>query len=315
MKKQFNKIALLVVVALLVLAVSSCKDPAKQTVGSDQSGSGYPITAADDTGRKIVIKKQIKRIVSLSPGNTEILFVLRLADKVVGVDDFSNYPKAAKNKEKVGGFSTPNIEKIISLKPDLVLADASLQAKEVTELKRLKIIVFSTDSKNLEDIVGLIDKVGRITASGDQAEKVTGRITAEIEEVRSKTRDLRKDEKPVVFYELYNEPLMSAGPSTFIGDMISIAGGKNIAGASKEDYPQFSLETLVDKDPKVYLAGSGSMTDPGDLKNRPGWENLTAVKEGNVFVLDEDIINRPGPRVAQGLALVARAIHPELFKD
>ena len=315
MKKQINMVVLIVVATLLVLTISSCKPTAKQTSGNDQSGSGYPIIAKDDAGQKIVVQKPIKRIVSLSPGNTEILFALGLADKVVGVDDFSNYPKETKTKEKVGGFSNPNIEKIISLKPDLVLADASLQAKEVAELKRLKIIVFSTDSKNLKDIVAAIKKVGNITDSDDQAEKVTGKITAQIEEVRSKISDLKKDERPVVFYELYNEPLMSAGPSTFIGDMISLAGGNNIAGESKEDYPQFSLEVLVDKDPKVYLAGSGSMTDPGDLKKRPGWENLTAVKEGNVFVLDEDIINRPGPRIAEGLALVARAIHPEIFKD
>ena len=119
MKKQVNTIVLIVIASLLVLTIGSCKKTIKQTSGKDQSGSGYPITAKDDTGRKVVIKKPIKRIISLSPGNTEILFALGLADNVVGVDDFSNFPEEAKAKEKVGGFANPNIEKIVDLKPEL----------------------------------------------------------------------------------------------------------------------------------------------------------------------------------------------------
>ncbi len=315
MKKQIKWMVLTVMAALLVLTISSCKKPEENVSGKSKSGSGYPITARDGVGRKVVIKKPIERIVSLSPSNTEILFALGLGDKVVGVDDFSDFPEEANDKERIGGFANPNIEKIVDLKPDLVLADATLQAKEVAALKKLNIIVFSLDSKRLEDVVSAITKVGKITGSDVQAKIKTDEMTERIDKVIAKTRRLMTRDQPKVFFELYNEPLMTVGPSSFIGDMISLAGGDNITGSTKEEYPQFSLETLIARDPHVYLAASGSMTNPGDLKNRPGWENLWAVKNDAVFILDENIINRPGPRVAEGLELVARAIHPELFKD
>lgn len=315
MQGLVKKIVLVVFVGVFALGLASCKSPAKQTSGEDISNGAYPISVKDDTGQKVVIKKEVMKIVSLSPSNTEILFALGLDDKIVGVDDFSDYPKEALDKEKVGGFSKPNIEKIVALDPDLVLSVASMQADAVTELKRLKINVFALESQNIADIVSAIEKVGKITGSDSEAKRVADKITAKIEEVQSRTKDIKKSERPKVFFELYNDPLMSAGSATFIGDMISIAGGRNIAAPSKEAYPQFSLETLVNEDPQVYLAASGSMTDPGDLINRPGWESLTAVKDGKVFVLDENLINRPGPRVVEGLEQVAKSIHPEIFKD
>jgi len=175
--------------------------------------------------------------------------------------------------------------------------------------------LFLIDSDKVTDVVEAIKSVGRITIKTETARQVSREMLNEIDEITSKIRKLDNDERPKVFFELYNEPLMSAGPGTFIDDMIAMAGGENIAASTGEEYPQFSLEALVNEDPQIYIAASGSMTDPGDLNNRPGWENLSALKESRVYIVEENLINRPGPRIVRGLASIAAAIHPELFKE
>ncbi len=157
-------------------------------------------------------------------------------------------------------------------------------------------------------------KVGAITGKLSQAEKLSGEMEKALEQVKSQTEILNDEEKPKVFYELYKEPFMSAGQGTFIDDIIQLSGGKNIAAGSKGQYPQFSLETLLHENPDIYLAASGSMSDPGEIKGRSGFENLKAVKEGKVFVIEEHLVNRPGPRIVMGLRKIAEVIHPELFE-
>lgn len=311
--QRFKKVFLISFTLLLAFTILSCKPAEKKMTEPTIGKTLFPLTVKDEAGRKVTIKKRPERIISIAPSNTEILFALGLAKNVVGVDDFSDYPKAAQNKEKIGGFSKPNIEKIIALKPDLVLTTGGVQKAAVQELEKLGITAFVLDSNKVRDVIEAIRKVGKITGRSEAAQKLAQEMEDEIEKITSKTDKLKEEERLKVFYELYREPLMSAGPGTFVDDMITLAGGKNIAAQGQEEYPQFSLEILLQEDPPVYLAASGSMSDAGDIKKRPGWENLNAVKEEKVYVIEENLVNRPGPRIVEGLKEIARAIHPELF--
>lgn len=312
--QRFKKAFLIFLTLLLAFTVLNCKTAEKRVTEPTIGKTLFPLTVKDEAGRTVAIKRQPKRIISIAPSNTEILFALGLAKRVVGVDDFSDYPKAAQNKERVGSFSKPNIEKIVALKPDLVLATGGVQNATVQELEKLGITVFVLDSKKLGDVVKAISQVGKITGQVEVAQKLAQKVEDEIKKITSKTTKLKDEERPKVFYELYHEPLMSAGPGTFIDDMITLAGGKNIAHQSKEEYPQFSLEILLMEDPAIYLAASGSMSDPGDIKKRPGWENLAVAKGGKVYIIEENLVNRPGPRIVEGFKKIAQTIHPELFK-
>lgn len=311
--KSYQKIIAGITIVLLIAVAPGCTSKVKRQEEVKLT-KDFPVTISDDAGRKVTIEKEPRRIVSLAPSNTEILFVLGLDNQVVGVDDYSDYPPAAKEKEKIGGFSTPNIEKIVSLKPDLVLATGGVQKSAVSRLEELNVNVFILDSKTVVDAIEAVRKVGVITQKASQAEKVSKQMEKVVEQVKSKTKKLKNEEKPKVFYELYKEPLMSAGAGTFIDDMIRLCGGKNIAAAAQGEYPQFSVETLLKEDPDVYLAASGSMSNPGEIRSRPGFENLKVVKEGRVFIIEENLVNRPGPRIVIGLKKIAEAIHPEAFK-
>ncbi|HDZ86655.1 hypothetical protein LCGC14_1087180, partial [marine sediment metagenome] len=250
------------------------------------------------------------KIVSLAPAGTEILFALGLGKKVVGVTTFCNFPKEATRKDKIGSFSKPSIEKVVAKKPDLVIATGGMQLDAVKQLSKLNIKVFVIDPKNLEEIIASIKKVGKITGAESKANQVTQDMEQIIDEVKSKASKLAEKQKPKVFFELYHEPLMSAGPNTFISDMIKLAGGKSIADSAREDYPQYSLEVLIKENPEIIIASKGSMADPGEIDKRKGWESVSAVKKGRVYVIDDDLINRPSPRITQGLQEIDKAINP-----
>ncbi|MEW6189241.1 MAG: cobalamin-binding protein [Actinomycetota bacterium] len=308
---RYSRIIALILV-LLVTAIGACKaiPVAKRPVVRKVD---FPITLEDDLSRKVVIEKEPKRIVSLAPSNTEILFALGLGDRIMGVTTYCDYPEEAKVKDKIGGFKSVNIEKVVSLKPDLVLATGGVQEPIVKELERLKITVFALDPKNLGDIISGIREVGRLTGKTEAAERIVKKMQSVMEDVKEKVAEL-KGKRPKVFYEVWNEPLMTAGPGTFMNDLIRLAGGENIAADAKTQYPQYSLEMLIERDPDVIIASKGSMGDPGKIEEREGWENISAVKNGRVHVIDENLVVRPGPRIVQGLKEVAKAIHPELFK-
>jgi len=310
---RYSRIIMALILVLLVTAGVACKlAPVAERPAVKKAH--FPITLEDDLGRKVVIEKEPKRIISLAPSNTEILFALELDDRIMGVTTYCDYPEKAKAKDKIGGFKDVNIEKVVSLKPDLVLATGGVQEPIVKELERLKVTVFALDPKNLDDIITGIREVGRLTGKTEAAQRVVKKMQSVIEDVRKKVTGL-KGERPKVFYEVWNEPLMTAGPGTFMNDLIRLAGGENIAADAKTQYPQYSLEMLIERDPDVIIASKGSMGDPGKIREREGWENISAVKNGRVHVIDENLVVRPGPRIVQGLREVAKAIHPELFKN
>ena len=269
-------------------------------------------TFSDDMGRRVEIRAHPLRIVSLAPHITEILFDLDLGKRIVGVTQYSNYPEEAKNKERVGSYVKLNIEKILSLSPDLVLATADGNPKEVVDrLSSIGIPVYVVNAKEVGDIYGNIRSIGRVTGKTKEADVIAGNLEKRITAVTDKLKNLAK---PRVFIQLGYSPLYTAGKNTFIDDLITLAGGLNIAGNEKIRYPVYSTEALLKREPEVVFSVlMGSEVDIKTDSFWKRWSTLPAVRDGRIYYVDPDIVNRPSPRIAEGLEFMARKLHPEAF--
>jgi len=256
-----------------------------------------------------------QRIISLSPSTTETLFAIGAGDQVVGVTSYCNYPEEAASREIVGGFSakTISIETIISLNPDLVIAGVSAHQPIADTLRAAGIAVLSIEPKSVDDIKSVIEELGIITGHKEQGKAVSDDITKRIDAVSSKLSML--DERVRVFYEVWDAPLMTAGPESFTGQMISYAGGDNIFSDVEGDYPQVSSEVLISRNPQAILASNshGEKLTLDAMKEREGWVNIDAFKNNNVILLDGNIVSRPGPRVIDAIEMIASSLYPELF--
>ena len=273
------------------------------------------IIIRDDMGRTVVLNKTPERIVSLAPSNTEILFAIGAGHRVVGVTEFCNYPPEAvegvKNGsiEVVGGFTRINVEKIVSLEPDVVFAYFG-QEKEIKQLENLSIPTIVFNPKNLGMIYNDILIAGRVTGLERNAEKVVNEMKEKVNYVVSKVSAL---EKRRVFYVLWGDPLMSVGGDTFIGQLINLAGGENIFGDTT-GWPTVNMESVVERNPDVIILDPYCGVSKEDVLNNWSRE-INAVKNGSVYVVsNQDLIVRAGPRIADGLEMLAEIIHPEAFE-
>ena len=278
----------------------------------------FPITLTDGLGREVTLSAKPQRIVSLAPSNTEILFAVGAGDQVVGVTKFDNYPPEAQTREQIGGFSakTISVEKIVALKPDLVLSVGKIQQPVIDALEKTEIPVFALAPKTFEDVYANILAVGQLTGNEAQAAQLVAQMKERVAAVQAKIADVPQDQRPTVFWETWDEPLMTAGPSTFIGQMITLAGGKNIFSDVQDQYPQVSAEEVVSRNPAVILGpdSHGKAMTPEKIKARPGWSNIQAVKDGRIYLIDGDIASHPGPRLVDGLEMIAQALYPDKFK-
>lgn len=318
MKNQFKIITKTLIIILITLCIVGCKNESKISEPNPQNhktNTAFPITLTDQMGREVTIEKLPERIISLAPSNTEILFTLGLEDRIVGVTDFCDYPEAAKSKEKIGGFSEPNIEKIISLQPDLILA-TSMHQKPVEELEKLNVPSVVLDPKDFEDVFTSIEIIGKATGQDDKAAAIVGDLKARVKDVDDKVIKLTEDERPKVYYEIWPSPITTAGPGTFVNDIIQRAGGENIAKDAKKAYPQYSQEMIVAKNPDIIIFShhGSSNQSAEDILNRQGWESIEAIKNNKVFYVEENLVQRATPRLVDGLEQLARMMHPELFK-
>jgi len=299
------------VLALGAVALSACGS-GDDTASPSASPSSGPITVTDDSGAEVTLEQAATRIVSMAPANTEIAYAIGAGDKMVAGTSYDDYPEEATSLPKIGDFANPSVEKIASYQPDLVLAAGGIQDKLRRRLEELGVKVYVVDPTAYDGAIATIENVGKLAGADAGAAKVTDEMTAAQMEVQASVGDL---EKATTFLEIYNKPLMTAGSGTFIDDMIMIAGGENIGAEAGSGFPNFSTEVLVQKDPTVYIADSGSMSEPGDIEKRAGFSELTAVKDGRVYVIDDNLIARPGPRLAEGLKKLAEMIHPEASAD
>jgi iron complex transport system substrate-binding protein len=273
----------------------------------------YPLTITDDAKNSVTFDKAPTRIVSLAPSNTELAYALGLGDKVVGVDDNSNYPADVSKVEKVGGFSGTNLEKIVSLSPDIVLAAGITSKDTLTSLQSRKLKVVIINPLNLAGIVTNLRLLGQIENVPEKAEAAVKTFQDKLDEVSAKIKTASA--KPRVFYEL-DPTLYTVGPGSFIDEIITRAGGQNIVTDASNPYPQLNQEAVISKDPEVILVGddTGGTDTPEIISARPGWNVISAVKNKRVFAVSADLVNRPGPRAALGVEEVAKLLYPDLFK-
>ncbi len=271
-----------------------------------------PGTFIDDLGREVYLESIPQRIVSLAPSHTEILFALGLGDRVVGVTRYCNYPEEAKEKEKIGGFATPDVEKITALKPDLILAFGTLQKSFVTELEDKGQTVFWLYPHNVKDILESFERIGEITGKVVAAKQLREKIEERIKAVEEGVRDIPEQERPTVFRVMGLDPLGTIGGDAFQTDVYRLAGGKNIFADTKKDYFELDLETLLKLDPDIIvIAGEDEAEAKARIKSREGWEGLTAVKADRIVVISPELICRPSPRLAQTIEQLAKEFHPE----
>lgn len=309
---RVRSIVLVVVLSFLV----ACGDP------SSASGDGssphvtapgaFPVTITDDDGQQVTIDAPPERIVTFAPSMTEIVYALGLGDSVVGVAGrYDDYPAAARQVQEIGGAGEfgvdPNIEKVVSLQPDLFLTiSGGDQWKQA--LRDLDVPVVTLNATDLPDLLGDMRAVGRISGAGSEANALTSDLQARVDAVSSAVAAAGG---PVsCFFEVYYPPLTTVGPDTFIYDLLERAGCDPVTAGAKSDYPTWSLEKLISDPPDVYLATAESAKSPDAVASRPGFDAIPAVSSGAVVIVDSDLITRPGPRVIDGLEALEAALHP-----
>jgi len=277
----------------------------------------FPLTLTDGLDRRVIVQQPPKRIVSIAPKNTEMLFAIGAGENVVGVTSFCNFPPEAHDREKVGGFaaSSLSIEKIVGLRPDLVVTAAEFQRLVVEELDRLGITVFALAAESFDGLCGEMAILGRITERQTEAGRVIDLMRSRFARVRAATAAIPASERVSVFCEISDEPFLAAGPKSFIGEMIEACGGVNIMHDARAAYPHVNPEVLLERSPAVILIPSEEGRPPANAGVRvlPGWNELPAVKKGRVYYVDRDLVSRCGPRMVQAMEVIARLFYPDRF--
>ncbi len=279
--------------------------------GDDVTGDGESILLVDDYGRVIKLDSLPERIVSIAPTPTEILFAVGAGDLVVGVDTYSDYPAEVANITKVGDF-TLSTEVIISLQPDLIISGDLVPTPQLELLEDQGIPFVILATRTLDDVLKDIRLVGILTGHVNEANELADALEDRIDAVTNKTQaaDLVK---PRTYMEYY--PYWTYGPGSFGNDLIALAGGINIAENTSSEYPMLTSEFVIAQDPEiiVYTVGPMTTTTADEISSRPGWDVITAVSEGSIYAVDDNLMSRYGPRIVDGLEDLAALLHPDLF--
>ncbi len=277
------------------------------------------ITITDSAGRQITLAAAPARIVSLTPSTTEIVCAVDACDKLVGVDQFSDYPEQVKTLPKLSDGFNPNYEQIVAANPDLVLAAGITSPDVIKKLEELKLplLVVGAEKTTFDSIKSEIKMVGAAVGNADQAEKVVDAMDRKIKSIEAKIATTST--KPRVFWELdATDPAkpFTPGPGSFIDEIITRAGGVNVAASASSPYPQLNAEEIIKTNPQtIILSDAAYGVAPASVGQRPGWDTIEAVKKKQVFPINDNLVSRPGPRVADGLEAAAKLIHPELFTE
>ncbi len=289
-------------VALLsaVLVLAACTTPV-------ETPTEYVV---DDLGRLVAINGTPQRIISLAPSNTEILFALGLRDEVVGVTMYCDYPPEALDKEKVGDYYGPDIEKIIALQPDLVLATDFHRFDLIPALEQQGFTVFAVAPQTLDDVLESIERIGEITGKEAEALQLVNEMTSKIEAVEEQTKEL--EQKPSVLYMTWHDPMWTVGRDTWIDDLINIAGGVNIFSQNFEGGAMVQIEWVILQNPEVIITSEWSYDW---ALNATELASTSASQTGRIFAFDDDLAQRPGPRLVQGLDWFAYLFHPKIFEQ
>ncbi|MFC1918058.1 ABC transporter substrate-binding protein [Chloroflexota bacterium] len=310
---KINRVIAISVCGLLpVIALSLLL--ACQPVELVENGS---VQVTDQLGRVVVLDKVPERIISLAPSNTEIVYALGLADRLVAVTDYCDYPSEAKEKPSIGGFSTPNIEEIVALSPDLVLATSRHEERIIPQLEEQGLTVFAVNPTTLDEVLITISLVGEVAGVEKNAAELIADMRQRIKAVTDKTAKLSPAQRTNTFYVLWHDPLKTAGAGTLQDELMQKAGGSNI-GAEVTGYANISLEVVLSENPEVIIAGTSHGSNEDQVYQFAATESrlgITSARQSHrVHAIDSDLSSRAGPRIVEGLEQMAVFIHPEMFK-
>jgi len=269
------------------------------------------IWVTDDEGTIVTIGEVPETIVSLTPATTELLYALGVGDRLVGRTDFDDYPPEALAVPAVATFEGVNVEQVVDIQPDLVVAGGNnfTPPADVARMRELGITVMVIYAADVQGVLDDIALVGTAVGSPEATDGVVGAIIRRIDEVETALRGLNR---PRTFYEIgYQPEIYGPAPQSFVADMVNLAGGDPITTTDPAVFA-IPLERLVTLDPEMIILGDAAYgTCPDNVVTRPGWTGMTAVRDGNVRPVDDIIVTRPGPRLGEGLAALALAIHPD----
>jgi len=255
------------------------------------------------------------RIISLAPSITEMVYFLGLGDRLVGVTKFSYFPKEAQKKPKVGAYTDINVEKVIMLNPDLVIATADGNKRgDVEMLEEARIPVYVVNPRRIEQVLDTIERLGEMCGVPDRAKRLVSHLRERVVRV---VKEVRRKARPRVLLQINVRPLMSVNRNTIHHEIIQLAGGRNVAGDQPITYPRLSMEEVIRRRPEVIIISSMERDRESEKARKEWfrWHTLPAVRKGNVYLIDSDLIDRSAPRIVDGLEEMARLIHPEIEWD
>ncbi|KEI00411.1 ABC transporter substrate-binding protein [Clostridium botulinum] len=295
-----------------VFSFTGCVNkPVKENKTEVSESVNYPLKIKDSYNREVTIDKEPNRIVSIAPNITETVFALGKGDKLVGRTDYCNYPENTKKVTTIGSLTNPNIEKIVELKPDVVIASTHFKKDVLSKLEKLNIkVVVLYGAETFDGVYDTINKAGEVLNAKTEANKL---VKSMKEKVTNVTNKIKKSNKPKVYYVVSYGKMgdFTATGDTFIGNMIEMAGGINVAKDSKKW--KYSIEKLVEKNPDIIICSKYFDTKKG-IEMSNGYKDLKAVKNRKLIEIDNNLLDRQGPRIADGLDALAKIIHPDLFK-
>ena len=301
MKNQkVYKIILLLIVAHI--ALFGCGSSGKKAKNRDSE------IFTDAMQRQVTVPRPVKSIVSMAPNITEMLFAIGLDKEIVGVTNFCDYPDAAASKPKIGGYYNPNIEMILSLAPDLIIATPDGYSRErIEKLDHSGISAFLVNPQDIDEVLEAMLILGKIAGKSELAKQVVENLRMRVESVREKVNSVAPEEKPKIFYEIGHDPLITAGPGSFVNNLISAAGGINIANDAASDWPRYSVEAVIMKEPDIIITaphiapGEENTATEADANVWRKYKTIPAVKNGRIYSVDPNILLRSGPRIVDGL--------------
>jgi iron complex transport system substrate-binding protein len=276
------------------------------------SSPSWSATFQDALGREVTLASPPKRIIPLAPSLTEILYYLGLGDRVVGVTEYSNYPAEAAQKPSVGSYIDPNIEKIISLSPDLVIGtkDGNIPGS-IYLLDEAKIPAYIVNPRNVRDVIATITEIGNLCGVSEKAGQLVGSLNKRLDLIEAL---VSSSDKPLVFLQINVSPIMTVNKNTFQNDLIKLAGGINMTAEEPITYPRISIEEVIRKRPDIIIITS--MENGGEFEkakvNWMRWPSIPAVKNNRVYLTNPDLVDRPSQRIIDGLEAMAKLIHPEV---
>ncbi len=314
MKKRIKSLSVLFIALVMMFTFTACGSSKKEngdSASKEATTTAYPYTVKDSKGNEVVIDKEPQRIISVAPNVTELIYALGKGDKLVGRTDYCDYPQEATKVESIGSLTDPNIEKIIELKPDVVIASTHFKDDVAKKLGDLGIkVVVLYNSEDFDGVYNSVNTLGQILNAGDKAKEV-------VTTIQNKVKDIKKvvegKEAPKVYYVVGfgKDGDFTATGDTFVGQLIEMAGGDNIAKDATGW--KYSLEKIIENDPE-YIIVSKNYGMKDQFTSTAGYKELSAVKNGKVIEIDNNLLDRQGPRLAEGIETLAKIIHPDLFK-